>query len=181
MIQRGREKQHVSGTIPGTRSPGRRRRGLWAMIGFSLVIFVVIVIFETQHELARQRQIAAPEAGSASRTQAAEATAAASVEPVTLLGRLKEHYRSHDLPRGWTVAGIVSPTNDVATVRIVFSPSPQDSRYGQSAPAADVAQGSFCPEGSAFWSGLEDRRVTVELGDKGGALKTIECGVAGAH
>lgn len=180
MVSERHEKRRSAKSLPS--APGsRRRRGLWLMIGFSVIVFVVIVIFETQHELARQRQAAAPgNAADSGDAPVAAGTAAPMAEPVTLLGRLKEHYRSHDLPRGWTVGAIDAPSDMAAVVRIVFSPSPQDSRYGQGAPAEDVFAGQYCPEGDAFWSGLEDRRVTVELGDKGGTVKTIACEVAGA-
>ncbi len=176
MIDRGREKRRGN-PLPGAARPARRR-GLWLMIGVSLVIFVVVVVFETRRELARQQQIAAP--GGATEDQAqttASAATANSSEPATLLGRLKAHYRSHELPSGWTVGGLDAPTEAEATVRIVFSPSPQDSRYGLSAPADDIAKGAFCPEGSQFWLGLEDRLVAVELSDKSGAVKTIPCAV----
>ncbi len=173
MIQQERGKRHTTKSLPRGVAPGRRR-GLWLMIGVSLLIFIVIVVFETQHELARQRQLATPEGGSETELP----TSAAVTEPITLLGRLKEHYRSHDLPRGWTVGEIVAPTETAATVRIVFSPSPQDARYGQAAPAEDIFKSGYCPQGAAFWSGLEDREVTVELGDKGGPIMTIACGAA---
>ena len=147
------------------------------MIGFSLVIFVVVVLFETQHELARQQQIMAPEGPPESAASSALKATAATAEPVTLLGRLKEHYRSHELPRGWTVGGVDAPSEAAATVHIVFTPSPQDSRYGQGAPTEDIAKDAFCPEGPKFWTGLEDRQVAVELSDKGGAIKTMPCAV----
>ncbi|MSO68664.1 MAG: hypothetical protein EXQ98_00055 [Alphaproteobacteria bacterium] len=147
------------------------------MIGFSLVIFIVIVLFETQRELARQQDIAAPGTTAEGTAGAAHQATAATGEPVTLLGRLKEHYRAYDLPMGWRVAGLDAPTELAATVRIVFSPSPQDRRYGQSAPVDDIATDAFCPAGPQFWVGLEDRLVTVELSDKNGAVKTLHCTV----
>lgn len=174
MIQGGREKRRAAKTLPGGPATGRRR-GLWLMIGFSLVVFVIIVVFETQHELARQQRMTLPGDSSGQAPASLAEAAAAPAAPLSLLGRLKEHYRSHELPHGWVVGGTISPTEDAATVRIVFSPSPQDARYGQSAPREDVEGGAFCPEDAAFWAGLEDRRVSVELGDKNGAIKTIEC------
>ncbi len=174
MIDRGSGKRRASHSLPGD-PKAKRRRGLWLMIGFSLVIFIVIVLFETQRELARQQEIATPGTTAADTAGAANEATAATGEPVTLLGRLKEHYRAYDLPMGWRVAGIDAPTEMAATVRIVFSPSPQDRRYGQSAPAEDTATDVYCPSGPQFWAGLEDRLVEVELSDKNGAVKTLYC------
>jgi hypothetical protein len=57
----------------------------------------------------------------------------------------------------------------------VFSPSLQDSRYGQGAPADDVAEGSFCPRDAALWGTLPSLEVRVELSDKRGVLATRPC------
>jgi len=143
------------------------------MIAFCVVVFVVIVVFETQSELGRQaRQPTAPTDAAAS-SQADMAKAG--LEPVSLQKRLSEYYRSHDLPTGWVVAGISAPGEDAGTVRLVFSPSPQDRRYGQPAPAKDVANGSFCPKPATFWAEANGAAISAELSDKTGVIKTIAC------
>jgi hypothetical protein len=145
------------------------------MIGFCALVFVVIVAFETQSELARLEQ-----AGEMPADGSGVATGT-NTESVSLFKRVKEYYRTHDLPRGWTVAGVVEGGPEAATVRIAFLPSPQDPRYGQSAPAEDVANGSFCPKPAEFWHGAERALITVELNDKTGAFKTVECVAPGTQ
>lgn len=105
------------------------------MIAFCFLIFVVVVVAETQNELARQAGQTPPNANAPAMTEADAAKA--DLEPVSLQRRLKEYYRAHDLPVGWVVTGIDAPQDDAGTVRIVFSPSPTDRRYGQPAPADD--------------------------------------------
>ena len=168
----------MTGRAPAKRRAGkaeaplpmcRPRRGLWIMAGFCLLVFVIIVVYETQRELARQQQALTGLAEPAAETPAAP------LEPATLAGRLKEYYRSHELPPGWVVIGSAAPDERAGTVRIGFSPPPQDRRYGQAAPLEDVANGSFCPVSATFWNGMEDRAVTVELSDKTGLIRTIAC------
>ncbi|MGD9538723.1 MAG: hypothetical protein AB7P52_15620 [Alphaproteobacteria bacterium] len=168
----------MTGRAPAKRRTGkaeaplpsrRKRRGLWIMIGFCLLVFVIIVVYETQREFARQQQAATGPA-----EQPAE-TPSASLEPATLAGRLKEYYRSHELPLGWVVIGSAAPDERAGTVRIGFSPPPQDRRYGQAAPLEDVQNGTFCPVSEKFWNGMEDRKVTVELSDKTGLIRTMTC------
>jgi hypothetical protein len=169
MIGRAPAKRRTDRTT-SEQTPARRPRlGLWIMIGFCLLVFVVVVVYETQRELGRQR-----EAATGPEEPAAEA-ASSSLEPSTLAGRLKEYYRSHELPLGWVVVESAAPDERAGTVRIAFAPSPQDRRYGQGAPLEDVEAGSFCPTTAKFWAGIEDRKVVVELSDKTGAIRTIAC------
>lgn len=148
------------------------------MIGFCFVVFVVIVVAETQNELARQAQQSPPSANAPVLNEAE--VAKADLEPVSLQKRLKEYYRAHDLPVGWVVAGIEAPQDDAGTVRIVFSPSPTDRRYGQPAPADDVAHGSFCPTPPEFWKTANGAVIRVELGDKTGVIKMMACEAPGS-
>ena len=172
MIERTGGKRRAGGGAANPSAKRRPRRGLWLMIGFCLIVFAVIVVYETRRELARQQQAAtAPEESTAE----AE-TPAASLEPSTLAGRLKEHYRSHELPFGWVVTGTGAPDDQRGAVRIAFAPSPQDRRYGHGAPLEDVQNGAFCPPATAkFWDGMADRKVAVELSDKTGVIRVIEC------
>lgn len=155
----------------GPRRPGRR--GLWTMIAFCFLIFVVVVVAETQNELARQAGQTPPNANAPAMTEADAAKA--DLEPVSLQRRLKEYYRAHDLPVGWVVTGIDAPQDDAGTVRIVFSPSPTDRRYGQPAPADDLDHGPFCPTPPEFWQAANGAAIKVELGDKTGVIETMTC------
>jgi hypothetical protein len=169
MIGRAPAKRRTDKTT-AEQTPARRPRlGLWIMIVFCLLVFVVVVVYETQRELTRQRE------ATTGPVEQGEEAPSASLEPTTLAGRLMEYYRSHELPLGWVVIGTAAPDERAGTVLIAFSPSPQDRRYGQGAPLEDVETGSFCPLTAKFWAGMEDRRVTVELSDKTGVIRTIAC------
>lgn len=176
MNERGRARRaDLAEARPrGPRRPSRR--GLWVMIAFCLVVFVVIVAAETRTQLTHQAEQAPPATDIA--TTPEEATANAGLEQVSLLKRLKEYYRSHELPVGWVVAGIDAPRDDAATVRIVFSPAVLDRRYGQPAPAEDVANARFCPDAPALWAAVNGAAISAELGDKTGVIKTIACAAA---
>ena len=148
------------------------------MIAFCFIIFVVVVVAETQSELARQAQQSPPSANAPVLNEAEAAKA--DLEPVSLQKRVKEYYRAHDLPVGWVVTGIEAPRDDAGTVRIVFSPSPTDRRYGQPAPADDLDHGSFCPTLPEFWKATNGAAITVELGDKTGVIETMTCEAPGS-
>jgi hypothetical protein len=146
------------------------------MIGFCLVVFVVIVVFETQNELARQaRQDGGSSGASLGDPSSAGERPAAEAETEPLGRRVRAYYRAHDLPHGWVFAGLIERGAAAVTVRITFSPTPQDRRYGQAAPAEDVLHGSFCPTPAEFWRGAGSAAITVELGDKTGVIRAIDC------
>jgi hypothetical protein len=125
------------------------------------LMFVVIVAYETREALRQQQAAMLPGVGQAT--------------PVPLEARLVEYYRAHALPRGWRI-GRIEPTGPAtASVAIVFSPELQDSRYGQNAPAADLADGPFCPREAALWDDIPALDLQVELSDKRGIAATRRC------
>lgn len=147
---------------PPSRVPARL---VWGT--FILLIFVVVVIYEMRQELEKEERV---------EIDSAQATDAETVARATQ--RLAEYYRAHDLPKGWRIASIAPSDETTVTAKITFSPSLQDSRYGQAAPAEDLVEDRFCPADASIARDFPAVAVRVDLSDKSGALTTFACGSA---
>lgn len=149
---------------PPSRVPARL---VWG--AFILLVFVIVVVYEMRQELEREERAAAVE------SQTALPAAAGDEAVVRATQRLVEYYRAHDLPKGWRIAGIAPGDAATVAVAIVFSPSLQDSRYGQPAPADDLVADRFCPADPAIRHDFPAIAVRVDLSDKSGPLTPFAC------
>ena len=90
--------------------------------------------------------------------------------------RLKNYYRSHDLPAGWEVGTIAPNAEGEIAVPLHFSPGIGSARYGDASRPGEIHTANACPATPAgLWATLAAQRFVVVVNDKTGVIARIPC------
>jgi hypothetical protein len=145
----------------------RKTKRKWIIFGFILIAFVSIVaLYETQQELRRKyNSQTSPQLTPNERADIS-------------ISKLKNYYRSHDLPLGWEIGEVIAeiePTSSKIIVPIHFSPGIRSSRHGKASISGEITSGMVCPTDKGPWDILSMTNLIITIHDKNGQVDRIEC------
>lgn len=138
---------------------GKRKLLIWSLVLSALII--VVVFYETNKELKRDRPVADAQG------QPVPAEKAQAI--------LKGYYRSHELPVGWDVGKTEIAAPGRLEVTFYFSPRIGDSRHGRPAPPGDIHAANACPADDKVSALAAHFSLRILVQDKTGLIDSIAC------
>ncbi len=146
--------------------PAKRR---WLRYGIIVgILLLFVIVYETGQQLRR--------GNTGAEQHAAAPGAEEPVDPEDSVRRIKNYYRSHDLPAGWEVGDTVRAATGAVEVEVYFSPGIRSARHGEAARPREIGRHNACPtEESDLWGELAEAAFEIEVNDKTGVIDRFAC------